>query len=97
MIKVYNISIKTPIGTQHGKLNLKINGNLLSGSIISNDIKSNFYGGRISNNNFDFSGKITKGLISISYHAKGFLNEDIISGTVSTKYGNFIIDGTIAK
>ena len=53
--------------------------------------------GKISNNNFEFSGTINKGFLYISYYAKGTLNKDIITGTVKTKYGTFLLEGNIIK
>lgn len=97
MVKVYNISMKTPIGTQSGKLTFVINENSLSGTIIGNNIRSSFNNVKISNNNFEFSGTINKGFLYISYYAKGTLNKDIITGTVKTKYGTFLLEGNIIK
>lgn len=97
MVKIYDISIKTPIGTQNGKLTLLINENSLSGTIASSNIKSSFNNGKITNNNFEFSGTINKGFLYLSYYAKGTLSKDIIIGTVKTKYGTFVIKGTIVE
>lgn len=96
LVEKYKISLNTPVGIQNGELTFMINKNSLSGTITGHNIKSSFYNGKISNNNFEFYGMLTKGIFNISYLAKGTLDKNGITGYVKTKYGTFSIKGNKA-
>ena len=97
MIKIYSITMKTPFGIQQGKLTFKINGKSVSGTLDGMGTKSEFHNGKFDGNNFEFSGQIKKLLARIQYVAKGTLSDNILSGSVNTKYGIFSVTGKLVS
>lgn len=95
MIKIYSIKMKTPLGIQQGRLTLKINGKSLSGTIDGMGTRSEFHNGKFDGNSFEFSGQIKNLISRIQYFAKGVLNDNMLSGSVNTKYGIFSVTGKL--
>jgi len=97
LTRVYSITMQTPIGIQRGKLTFITSGTILSGTLDGDSIHSKFNNGKIINNNFEFSGQLTKAFFNIPYYANGILNSNSLTGSVKTKYGTFIVKGNIIK
>lgn len=90
----YRITLNTPMGVESGILELKANGNTLSGTINSNKLNSSFSNGRIVGNNIIFSGKIKMAMImTINYNANCTIDNGKLWGIVQTSYGNFHVQG----
>jgi hypothetical protein len=97
MIKIYNITMITPFGTQKGRITFVINGESLTGVLEGMGTKSKFIDGKISDDNFEFSGEIKTFLARIKYAAKGTLNNDALTASVNTNYGIFSVTGNLVS
>jgi len=97
LIKIYNITMKTPFGMQQGRITFIIKDESLTGSLEGMGSKSNFNNGKINGNSFEFSGQIRNLIASIQYTAKGTLNNDMLSAAVNTKYGVFSVTGKLVS
>lgn len=89
--------MKTPFGIQQGRITFIINGESLTGVLEGMGAKSKFINGKIKDNNFEFSGEIKTFLARIQYSARGTLNNNMLSATVNTNYGNFSVAGNLVS
>ncbi|EKQ56789.1 MULTISPECIES: hypothetical protein [unclassified Clostridium] len=97
MTRIYNITMSTPFGIQKGRITLVITGNSLSGVLEGMGAKSEFYNGKISGNNFEFSGQARSLIARIQYHVKGTLSNEVISASINTNHGTFSASGTLVS
>ncbi|OOM10708.1 hypothetical protein [Clostridium saccharobutylicum] len=97
MIKIYNITMKTPFGTQNGRITFVINGSSLTGVLEGMGSKSKFINGKINGDDFEFSGEIKTLLIKIHYFAKGTLNNNKLTASVNTNHGIFSVTGHLVS
>ncbi len=92
----YNISMQTHMGLEKGTIEFIVNGNSLSGTLIAKGVTSNFSGGTVDGNEFEFSGEFKKLIKKISYTAKGKVECNNLTAIVRSKFGNFTVRGTKA-
>jgi len=97
LIKIYNITMNTPFGIQQGRITFMIKDKSLTGSLEGMGSKSKFINGKINGNSFEFSGQIRTLITNIQYTAKGALNNDMLSASVSTKFGVFSVTGKLVS
>lgn len=97
MIKIYNITMKTPFGIKQGRITFIIKDESLTGVLEGMGSKNEFYNGKINGNNFEFSGEIRYLITRIQYSAKGTLNNNMLSASVNTKYGLFSVTGKLVS
>lgn len=89
----YSITLETPIGVEKGILELKINGNNASGTIIAKNKENPFTGGEIKGSKLIFSGKLKVAIMTFAYTANCTIENGVLKGTVSTKYGELKVKG----
>ena len=89
----YSITMKTPLGVQKGVVTLNVNGDSLSGVFKALGTANNFNDGKVSGNNFTFSGRLRTMIGSISYVVEGAIDGDNITAVAKTSKGNFQITG----
>lgn len=95
---VYNIIINTPMGVEAGRLTLFVReGDKLSGILSIIGCETDFTGGKIFGNKFEFEGELHKILEKYYFTAKGTINGDTLKGEADTKFGKLPITGTRIK
>ena len=84
----YNVEVDTPLGKQTAKLILKVDGNVLSGSIEAEmtGIKE-FSGGTVNGDEIEWSMELDSPMGKLNLEYKGKITGDEISGEV--KVGDF--------
>ena len=87
--------MNTPFGIQQGRITFIIKDEYLTGALEGMGSKSKFNNGKINGNRFEFSGQIRTLITNMQYTAKGTLNKDMLSASVSTKYGVFSVTGKL--
>ncbi|WP_055666925.1 hypothetical protein [Desnuesiella massiliensis] len=89
----YSITLETPMGEEKGILELKVNGDNASGTIIAKNKKNPFTGGQIKGSKLTFSGKLKIAFMTFAYTADCVIENGVLKGTVSTKHGGFKVKG----
>lgn len=89
----YSITLETPMGEEKGILEIKINGDNVSGAIIAKSKKNPFTGGQIKGSKLTFSGKFKVAIMTFAYTANCVIENGVLKGTVSTKYGELKVNG----
>lgn len=97
MVKIYKITMQTPFGLKQGRITFLINGESLNGILEGMGYRSEFHNGKFNNNSFEFSGQIKNLIARIQYSAKGTLSNNLMSGSVNTKYGMFSVTGKLVS
>lgn len=91
---VYNVEMKTQMGTRPGKLTLKTEGSSLSGTLSAEEGDSPFEGGTVSGGAVEFSVEVTTPMGKIQLGFKGTVSDDTISGQVQAgNFGSFPFEG----
>lgn len=90
---IYQISLETPMGKMQGNLFLETKEGSVSGYIEAMGGKNYFQGGNYFNHRYEFEGKISYFLGSISYQAKVQIQGKNLIADVVSNFGNFKING----
>jgi len=90
---LYNITVKTPMGKQKGKLTIRTSGNSFSGELETASGDSQFTGGVINGNQLQWEAetKTPLGSFQVSYRAK--IEGEELSGEASTPMGKAPMTG----
>lgn len=90
----YQVSVKTPMGDQQGKLTIQSTGDVFSGSLETSSGVSSFSGGSISGNQLQWHAetKTPMGAFDVSYTAT--IVGDKITGEAATPFGAAPLEGT---
>lgn len=89
----YEIILNTPMGMERGILYIKINSGKVSGIITARGKNNPFNNGQVTGNIVEFFGDVRVAFMKINYKAKCTINNGLLKGVVSTKYGEFKIEG----
>jgi hypothetical protein len=89
----YQVTVKTPMGNQEGKLTIQTTGDGFSGSLETPSGASDFSGGRISGSRRQWQAetKTPMGAFDVSYSAT--IEGDTLSGTAATPLGEAPMEG----
>ena len=90
----FKISLATPMGRKNGTISLAEEDGALVGSLRALGHENPIKNGKVSGNNFEFSGALKTGFGKIEYSAVGMINGDILTANAKTKYGIMKINGT---
>jgi|SRR5580698_2340446 hypothetical protein len=91
----WNITIKTPMGDKSGVLELKSDGNALTGSLSDAEHHATITDGRITGNNLSWSAKITEPM-RMNFKFTATVEADRISGAAKHLLGKATFTGTRA-
>ncbi len=92
----WNVTIKTPVGDRSGVLDLRVEGNKLTGSFSDGEHHADLSDGRIDGNRLSWSAKIDKPMrLSLKFNA--VVDDDRISGRAKHMLGSAIFSGTRAR
>jgi hypothetical protein len=91
----WNITIKTPMGDKSGVLELKVDGNKLSGSLSDADHHVPISDGEVAGNRLTWKAKITKPM-RLSFKFSALIEEDRISGSAHHMLGTASFAGNRA-
>lgn len=94
---VYNIIVHTPMGAELGRLTLLVKGDKLNGILSIIGCEADFTDGKVSGNNFEFTGELHKILERYHFTAKGTVDGDKLKAEADTKFGKLPITGTRIK
>lgn len=97
MYRYYKIKMKFGKDNLYGKLILRINENIVKGSIEYKNMQINFDNGIIKDNTIEFSGNFKILFSKINFIAKGYIDDNKISIVATTNRGDFEINGIREK
>ena len=89
----YNITMKTPLGPQNGRIGFHSADGKLNGSLNIFGGENSFTGGTVNGNNFAFSGTIKAAGNQFHYSVKGTVNGGMFKAEATTKFGVMQIMG----
>jgi hypothetical protein len=89
----WNITINTPMGDKSGVLDLKVDGDRLTGSLSDADHFATISDGRIEGNQLKWSAKITKPM-RLSFKFTATVDADHIRGEAKHLFGSAPFSGT---
>ncbi|HEX3603997.1 MAG TPA: hypothetical protein VHU43_07895 [Steroidobacteraceae bacterium] len=89
----WNITITTPMGAKSGVLELRVDGNTLTGSLSDADHHVEISDGRIEGNRLTWRAKITKPM-RLSFKFTAVVEENRISGAARHMLGTAAFTGT---
>jgi len=91
----WNVTIKTPVGDRSGVLDLRVEGNKLTGSLSDGEHHAAISDGRIDGNRLSWSAQIQKPMrLSLKFNA--VVDADRISGSAKYMLGSASFAGTRA-
>jgi hypothetical protein len=90
----FNITLRTPFGSQNGVLTLIDDNGTLNGYIRAMEKNNYFKNGSMVDNSFAFSGILDVGIFKFSYTAKGSIVGNVLKAVATTNSGTFQISGT---
>jgi hypothetical protein len=90
----YQVTVKTPLGKQKGKLTIRSSGDILSGSLETSKGTTHFSDGSINGNHIQFQAetKTAMGPFDVAY--KATVEGDRLSGEASMPLGTAPMEGT---
>jgi hypothetical protein len=91
----WNITIKTPMGDRSGVLELKVDGETLTGSLSDAEHHVLISDGHVDGNHLKWKAKITKPM-NLSFKFSAIVEEDRISGDARHMLGSATFSGTRA-
>jgi hypothetical protein len=91
----WNITIKTPVGDKTGVLELKVDGNTLTGSLSDAEHHVLISDGLVEGNQLKWKAKITKPM-NLSFKFTATVEQDRISGDARHMLGTATFSGTRA-
>jgi hypothetical protein len=91
----WNVTIKTPIGDRSGVLDLKVEGNRLTGSLSDGEHHAVLNDGRIDGNRLSWSAKIEKPM-RLNFKFSAVVDADRISGSARNLLGTATFSGVRA-
>jgi carbon-monoxide dehydrogenase large subunit len=89
----YNLTLKTPVGSQQGSLTLKVDGSKLSGELSNARGHVAFDGGTVKGDQIAFDTKIPTPLGRMKAHVTGQVQGDHLVGDARLPLGTAHIDG----
>lgn len=89
----YNVTVKTPVGTQEGSLSLTVDGDSLSGVLTNPKGASEFSGGTVSGNEVAFRTKIRTPMGRLPAQVIGRVDGRRFTGTAKLPLGIAHIEG----
>lgn len=89
----YNLNMKTPRGIEKGNLVILQQGTSIMGFLTYKGTNYKFSGGKVNDDDFEFSGEFKWLFMKVPFKAKGKVIKDKLTGVVYTKYGDFIVEG----
>lgn len=92
----YDVTVKTPLGPQAGRLTLKADGQSLSGVLENPKGNSPFDGGTVENGHVHFVTKIRTPMGRLKATVDGTVEGDTFTGTAKLPLGTAEITGTRA-
>lgn len=90
----YQVTVKTPVGTQQGALTLAVDGNALTGILENEKGASEFTNGTVNGNHVEFTAKIRTPLGRLKGHITGSIEGDRFVGDAELPLGSAHIEGT---
>lgn len=84
----YLVSVKTPLGTFSGTIDMDISGSTVTGGFNIMGFSSEF-SGTADGEALCFSGSLMTPIGELSYNAEGSLSSDGFSGVAKTRIGDF--------
>lgn len=97
MERTYDITINAPLGIRYGTMTLIFRDSEVTGKINAFGNHDDFTGQIDSNGEIEIKGKITSLLNSVSYYAKGVINDCGLSLQLFTNKYSFEITGIAQK
>jgi hypothetical protein len=91
----WNITIKTPMGDRSGVLELKVEGNTLTGALSDAGHHVQISDGQVEGNRLKWKAKITKPM-SMTFRFTATVEQDRISGDARALLGSATFTGTRA-
>ena len=93
----YNVQWSSAMGASTGTITLKVDGNSLSGSVSGDQGTTQFEGGKVSGDEFEWSMQVNAPQVGeLKVDVKGTVSSDEISGEAQTPYGSATFKGTRA-
>lgn len=92
----YEVQVNTPIGPQHGSLDLVTEGTEVSGVLGTDKGSSEFSGGILTGDAVEFTAKIKTPMGRMKAHVTGTVEGDTFTGTAKLPLGVAHITGTRA-
>ncbi len=89
----YDVTVKTPVGTQEGSLRLVVDGDDLSGVLTNPKGASEFSGGTVSGNEVAFETKIRTPMGRLKAQVSGRIDGRKFTGTAKLPLGVAHIEG----
>jgi hypothetical protein len=89
----YTLQVKTPVGTQEGKLSLAVDGQTLSGVLITPKGDSSFDGGTVSGDHVTFTAKLRTPMGRMKAYVEGDVVGDRLTATARLPLGTARIEG----
>lgn len=90
---IYEINLNTPMGPMGGKVNLRTNGENITGVLEIMGMKNNLEGGKVKGNQCYFKGNIKNSAINIEYEIMGQLTGNTLNIFAKTNMGEFKLQG----
>jgi hypothetical protein len=89
----YDVTVRTPMGAQRGKLTIQTSGDAFSGSLETKSGASNFTGGSINGNHLQWQAetKTPMGAFDVTY--KATLDGEKLTGEAATPLGTAPLEG----
>jgi hypothetical protein len=91
----WNVTIKTPMGDRSGVLDLRVEGNTLTGTLSDGEHHAAISDGRVEGNRLSWSAKIQKPM-RLSFKFSAVVDADRISGSAKYMLGSATFAGTRA-
>ena len=92
----YNITMRTPLGPQNGRIGLRVANGKLNGFLNILGGENPFTGGKVNGNSFEFSGAIKAAGSKFNYTVKGTVNGSVLKAEATTQFGVLQIMGNRA-
>jgi hypothetical protein len=91
----WNVTIQTPVGERSGVLELRVEGNTLTGSLSDDEHYAAISDGRVDGNRLSWSARIEKPM-RLNLKFKAVVDADRISGSANHLLGSARFSGTRA-
>jgi len=91
---IYDVTVKTPVGEQHGSLLLHDDNGNLSGALTNPKGTTEFTGGSANDGAVEFTTRIRTPLGRLKAHVTGKVEGDAFTGLAELPLGNAEITGT---
>ncbi len=92
---LWNVTIKTPMGDRAGVLDLRVEGNALTGTLSHGEHTAAIIDGRVDGNRLSWSAKIQQPM-RLSFKFSAVVEADRISGNAKYMLGSATFTGTRA-